>query len=442
MTLIKSDIERVQSAEELALLLRQMILSGTFKQGERLPPIREIARLASLAPGTVAKAVSELQKDGFVTTEGRGGTKVARKRAAQERPRLFSMIPNEVAPGVLDLSNGFPDSKLFIPITALLDLDLSHFEINNYLTPPLLDELSKEIDERFKVERSSVTITNGSLDAIDRIVATTLTKGSKVLIEDPTFPPLIDILERHGVIAVPLAMDEFGVTPKSLVEGVRGGASAVILQLRCHNPTAITTTKERIEELADQLLESGLLVIEDDHSGLTRSTDDRTLMGYKDLEVVRVIGFSKLYGPDLRIAAIIGPRQVIQRINEDRRLGPSWTSHLIQRLLARLMHHDRSTGHNEEVARIYRERMRGLAQSLDTPDLIVSRDGLNAWIPTRSEGATIADLARVGVAVAPGSIFNFDLSLNYEYIRVTTASLERVPKSLIEVLNRWLPPSF
>ena len=440
MISIKDELAGVENAAELIAKLRRLIEEGRYRSGDRLPSIREIARQTSLAPGTVAKAISQLANDGAVTTEGRGGTRILGARADKaSRPRLFSMIPNKVAPGVLDLSNGFPDSRLFIPISALIDLDLTHFAINNYLTPPVLDELSAAIDERFKVGELSLTITNGSLDAIDRIVATALAKGSKVAVEDPTFPPLIDILERHQMEAVPQSMDQEGVTPEALSEAIRGGVKAVILQLRCHNPRGITTSLERVSQLAEVLDGSGVLAIEDDHSGLTRSTDDRTLIGRGDIEVLRVVGFSKLYGPDLRIAATIGGRSNIEKLNEDRRLGPSWTSHLIQRLLARLMVHDAVTSHNERVSEIYRARMANLSGALQLGGNSLSKDGLNAWIPTTSESAVIADLARVAVAAAPGSIFNVAPKKDHDHIRVTTASLDTVPDSLLEVLDRWIP---
>ena len=434
------DLEGVQNSSELVSLLRALIDDGTFNDGERIPPIREIARATTLAPGTVAKSISQLTKDGLLITEGRGGTKVrSRTSLTSPRPRLFSMIPKMVAPGVIDLSNGFPDSRLFIPIAALLDLDLSHFEINNYLTPPVLADLKEVIEERFEIGEKAITITNGSLEAIDRIVGTSVRSGGRVAIEDPTFPPLIDILDRHKIKVYPLEMDVEGVVVSSLLRAIQGGIDAVIFQLRCHNPTGVTTSTERLAEIAEVLAQRGVLVIEDDHSGLTRTTDDRTLSNLEAVTSVRVVGFSKLYGPDLRIAAVIGPSELVDRINEDRRLGPSWTSHLIQRLLARLMEHDHLTMHNEEVAKIYRMRMHKLVGALSAPNQIASWDGLNTWIPTTSESALVADLARVGIAAAPGSIFQASPSARCEYIRLTTASLDAIPEALLEIVDKWLP---
>lgn len=45
--------------------------------GERLPPVRQLARDLGIAPGTVARAYQELKQAGLVTTRRGGGTTVA-----------------------------------------------------------------------------------------------------------------------------------------------------------------------------------------------------------------------------------------------------------------------------------------------------------------------------------------------------------------------------
>lgn len=42
------------------------ILSGRLKDGDQLPPIRELAKIIKLHPNTVAKVYAALQEEGFV----------------------------------------------------------------------------------------------------------------------------------------------------------------------------------------------------------------------------------------------------------------------------------------------------------------------------------------------------------------------------------------
>jgi GntR family transcriptional regulator len=52
--------------------LKIEILSGRLNDGDRLPPIRELAKILKLNPNTVAKAYYTLEEEGFV--ESRPGS--------------------------------------------------------------------------------------------------------------------------------------------------------------------------------------------------------------------------------------------------------------------------------------------------------------------------------------------------------------------------------
>lgn len=56
---------------------------GTLKPGHRLPSIRQLAGDLSVAPGTVARAFTELESAGFITST-RTGTFVSHRHAASE----------------------------------------------------------------------------------------------------------------------------------------------------------------------------------------------------------------------------------------------------------------------------------------------------------------------------------------------------------------------
>jgi GntR family transcriptional regulator len=48
-------------------------LSGRLRDGDRLPPIRELAKILKLNPNTVAKAYYTLEEDGFVQSRPGSG---------------------------------------------------------------------------------------------------------------------------------------------------------------------------------------------------------------------------------------------------------------------------------------------------------------------------------------------------------------------------------
>lgn len=57
--------------------LAASIESGEFAVGTRLPTVRGLAAELGIAPGTVAKAYTELEAAGLIETAGRAGTRVA-----------------------------------------------------------------------------------------------------------------------------------------------------------------------------------------------------------------------------------------------------------------------------------------------------------------------------------------------------------------------------
>jgi GntR family transcriptional regulator len=63
--------------EQVRIQIAAMISAGTLPTATRLPTIRALAEDLDLAPGTVARAYSELERAGLVTSRRRHGTIVS-----------------------------------------------------------------------------------------------------------------------------------------------------------------------------------------------------------------------------------------------------------------------------------------------------------------------------------------------------------------------------
>jgi DNA-binding transcriptional regulator YhcF (GntR family) len=63
--------------EQIVARLEEAVATGRLEPGERLPSVRDLAAEVGIAPGTVARAYSELEARGVVVTEGARGTRVA-----------------------------------------------------------------------------------------------------------------------------------------------------------------------------------------------------------------------------------------------------------------------------------------------------------------------------------------------------------------------------
>ncbi len=76
--LLRIDLSRpVPPYEQLRTQIAGLVAAGRLPPGGRLPSVRQLAGDLGLAPGTVARAYTELEAAGVISTRQRGGTFVA-----------------------------------------------------------------------------------------------------------------------------------------------------------------------------------------------------------------------------------------------------------------------------------------------------------------------------------------------------------------------------
>jgi DNA-binding transcriptional regulator YhcF (GntR family) len=73
--------------EQIVARVEEAVATGKLAEGERMPTVRDLAEELSIAPGTVARAYSDLESRGVLETAGARGTRVAnRKKSAAAVP--------------------------------------------------------------------------------------------------------------------------------------------------------------------------------------------------------------------------------------------------------------------------------------------------------------------------------------------------------------------
>ena len=76
---------------QLIDILKQKILSGEYKPGERLPSVRELAADAEVNPNTMQRALTELERIGFLYTQRTNGRLVSEDAARLSELRRDSL---------------------------------------------------------------------------------------------------------------------------------------------------------------------------------------------------------------------------------------------------------------------------------------------------------------------------------------------------------------
>ena len=128
----------------------------------------------------------------------------------------------------------------------------------------MLPELREYLLATWPYEAPALTVVDGAMDALELIIRSELTYGDRVLVENPTFPPLLDLLESAGLVIEGVRVDAHGLIASELEHALRKPAHAVFLQPRAHNPTGASLTRSRMQALAKVLRRSEALIVEDD----------------------------------------------------------------------------------------------------------------------------------------------------------------------------------
>jgi DNA-binding transcriptional MocR family regulator len=394
-----------RTARGIAAAIGRMITAGDLAVGERLPTVRELATALGVSPTTVSEAWQTLASVGAIDARGRQGTFV-RRPTGPASPRRYRRVTEGPGHFALDLSTGTPDPALLPDLGPVIARVSRQSLTSSYLDHPVLPGLEARLRADWPFVPEDLTVVDGAMDALDRVASVIVRLGDRVVVEQPAFPPLLDLLDLLGAEIVGVPLDAQGMQVEPLVDALRLGVRAVFLQPRAHNPTGITTTARRAKQLATALAKSDAIVVEDDHSGDIASGALVSLGSHLPGRTVHVRSYSKSHGPDLRLAAVGGAGDVVSAVANRRLLGPGWSSRILQAVLLEML------DHAPTIDAILAARLEYAARRAAVSDVLASHgvgftgtDGINLWMQVADERSSLLTLAAQGIGAAPGEPF-------------------------------------
>jgi DNA-binding transcriptional MocR family regulator len=413
-----------RTAVKIAGSVEAAVASGVASAGDLLPSVRDLASHLDVSAATVAAAYRLLQERGVVTAERRRGTRI--RAAAPVAAPGEEPLPK----GVRDLATGNPDPHF------LADRRLYRESLND----PELVRLARKQFAGEGVPAEHIAVVSGALDGIERALREQLRAGDRVLVEDPCFTGVLDLLYALALVPVPVDVDDEGIVPAALERALRGDAKALIVTPRAQNPTGASITAKRaraLRALLDQ--RPDLLLIEDDHAGPVAGVAYVTLVTNTRIRWAVVRSVSKFLGPDFRLALMTGDAQTIARVTGRQTLGIRWVSHILQGRVAALLRDPAVRVKLARADRAYTERRNALLRELRDRGIAAHGvSGLNVWIPLAEEVAVVQALFQRGWAVNAGERYRI---ASPPAIRVTIAALSprdaaRFADDLAEIVGR------
>ncbi|MDI6022723.1 aminotransferase class I/II-fold pyridoxal phosphate-dependent enzyme [Leucobacter sp. UT-8R-CII-1-4] len=411
------------TAEDIATSIRLLIDAGELKAGDSLPPVRTLAESLGVNRNTALTAYQTLVQAGLAETRRRAGTVIIDPFAPGEEEGFAANT------ALRDVGDGNPSPEL-LPDPASVILSPSPRKLYGESTvDPGLAEWATEWINEDQPREFQLSVAAGAVDAVERLLAGALTQGDTVALEDPCFLTSISTIRQNGYRAVPVSMDAEGMQPESLRAALESGVRAVVCTPRAHNPTGASVTAERASQLREVLSAyPNVLLIEDDHFALLASAPYASIIGEHHRRWALVRSLSKVLGPDMRTALIASDPETAERLGARISGGITWVSHHMQRIAhAMLTSPDTKKLIARARAHYLTQNARCIAQLSEFGLESTSRDGLNVWVNTHTNGAaTLAALTRKGWIARDGGAFALDGGTNNgidQHVRLTVHDL-------------------
>lgn len=423
-TLVDQIVDAVQGAVEQRVL----------RPGDLLPSIRTLAREHVLSAFTVAEAYQRLVSLGAIVSRRGSGYRVADALAEPPSAPPIWSAPSLSAAWLL--SDVFADHSVpikagcgWIPNEWINESGLQHAfraisrlpgaRLGGYGHPFGMVSLREHIAaalRRYAVpaDASNVLLTQGATQALDLVVRTLLRPGDTVLVEDPCYCNLLQILQLAGLNVIGVARTVDGLDLDQLEQLItRTRPKAMFINTVLQNPSGSSLSLAaafRVLQLADR---HGMWVVEDDIYRDLAPVGSPCLAAMEGLNrVIYISGFSKTITPTLRVGYLAAHRDVLADLARTKMAVGLTSSEVAERLVANILiegHYERHVGMLTEKLHRAHERVVASMLAVGMEVFHQPRAGLFLWARLPMDSGHTAEVAtralQHGIWLAPGSYF-------------------------------------
>ena len=326
MELIMTALDREAAEplyEQLYSAIKQEILEGKIRVGDRLPSKRKLADYLSVSRTTVELAYDQLFAEGYIDTLPRKGCFVNDIEelavADTEEPPLTDEQPPTVSadfsPGKID-ADSFPFTAWRKIIKEVLDegntqlLETGHPQGDSSFRAEIAHYLYQSRGVRCTPEQ--IIIGSGTEQLLPLLIRL-LDPSSVFAFENPGYPLTHTVFAHNDRQAVPVPVDSDGL----MVEELKKTAADIAYVTPSHQfPTgAVMSAARRTQLLKWAASKEGRYVIEDDYDSEFRYAG-RPIPSLQNMDkngrVIYISTFSKSLTPSLRIAYMVLPVPLLQ----------------------------------------------------------------------------------------------------------------------------------
>ncbi|OWU79124.1 PLP-dependent aminotransferase family protein [Phaeobacter sp. 22II1-1F12B] len=476
-------IDRKDSATitvQLVTALRELILSGQLRAGERLPASRTLAQDQAVSRTTAINAYEQLTAEGLIHSQVGSGTYVSdtvpipaptppEPRGDLPMPRLanlsssasdqyFTRLAHPDAPRAF--VTGMPAFDVF-PMALWSRLAARHWrnsraDVMRYPDPSGLLELRQAVAQHLRANRGlrctadEVFIFNGAQDAFNRIGATLIDPGNLVWFENPGAIGARNSLISSGAKLVPVPVDAQGMDVQAGLHRAPDVRLAFVTPAHQH-PLGTTMSVSRRFDLLQAAENASAWIIEDDYVGEFHY-GPHAPPPLKSMDtsgrVIYVGTFSKSMFPALRLGYVVAPPKLAPMFHRIAGATMQGAPTSMQAIMADFINEGHFAAHIRRMRDVYAERrdclMRESARHLDGLLAVEATDtGFHTvadLLDPDLKDTTLAQAAKAaGIATEPLSRFTIDpvrrQAITLGFSAVPPAQISRSVAALADCLR-------
>lgn len=277
--------------------------------------------------------------------------------------------------------------------------------------------LREQVAAMHQVDVDNVQIVTGAQQGIDLAAKAFLDPGDTIMVEAPTFLGALQIFQMYEANIVPVKTDENGLQTDDLLAKIEAYNPKMLYIIPTfQNPTGVTTTLSRRQEISKIAGDRNLMVLEDDPYGRLRFEGEALPTIYslnQTGNVIHLMTFSKTIAPALRVGAVIADSKVRRKITVGKQSTDVHTPTLNQAIASRYLACGEYEGHITSVCAEYKERRDKMLSLMDEhfPGCVTytrPKGGLFIWasLPEGTDSTQLFKQAvQKKVAFVPGSGF-------------------------------------
>lgn len=396
----------------------QMIRTGQYPPGHRLPTHRAFAQEHGVALPTATKVYAELERMGLVVGEVGRGTFVREWRQEGAHPLDAFGHRLDTAEGRVDLAFSYPHTpNAGVMLRQAMNTLMAQPDLDHWMQPQPVagrpetrEALRRYLQDRgLDVPTERIMLATGAQQGLACAVLSVLQPGDVVVVDALTYPGFTGLAQQHSLELQPIPFGINGPDLDALAHLLKQRPVKALFSMpTLHNPTGWVMdlpSRQRLVALAEA---HNVWLIEDATYAFLVESAPAPLVQLAPHRTFHVSSLSKSVGGGLRLGYVLVPPSLAQRSMRILRTI-AWSQPTLPAWLAEHWLNDGTVERLETEKRQDARAKQKLAQQCLTGlELHAHPDSFFVWVrlpeTVRAEPVTVR-LAEQGIAVSPSSAF-------------------------------------